>query len=229
MIEPRRTGAYISRLRKERNWTQMQLADQLNVTHQAVSRWETGDSFPDIATLSQIAEMFDIRVDDLLNGGPSQTGAPPRRAGVSTGNVIEELARGRIESIAEMLKEHPESFESVIEASPLTPPDVLKGVIDQMEGFTFNMEQIVSLAPFLDQQTLTELVEGQDGESLDAKKLVALAPFLASEAIDKYVDRVIEGTLSWDTVSALAPFLTTSALAGASTQFSKRETKKASG
>jgi transcriptional regulator with XRE-family HTH domain len=68
MQDSRKSGAFISSLRKAQNWTQLELADRLNVTHQAVSRWETGSSFPDIATLVRIVELFGVQVDDVLNG-----------------------------------------------------------------------------------------------------------------------------------------------------------------
>src|SRR5512139_1166584 len=108
MIESRKTGAYISRLRKERNWTQLQLADRLNVTHQAVSRWEMGDSFPDVATLSQMAELFGTSVDALLNGGALPSATASQRAAVTPGRVIEELAHGHTGTVAQMAKEQPE-------------------------------------------------------------------------------------------------------------------------
>ena len=51
MLNQRQIGAYISKLRKEKDMTQGQLADELNISHQAVSKWERGDSLPDIGTL----------------------------------------------------------------------------------------------------------------------------------------------------------------------------------
>jgi len=68
IVEPRRTGAYISRLRKEKDWTQQDLAERLFVTNQAVSRWELGDSFPDITILPRLAQLFGVSIDELLNG-----------------------------------------------------------------------------------------------------------------------------------------------------------------
>jgi len=62
-------GAYISRLRKERDMPQSKLADMLNVTRQAVSKWERGEGFPDISILCSIAETFGKTVDELLNAG----------------------------------------------------------------------------------------------------------------------------------------------------------------
>ncbi|MCL2361041.1 MAG: helix-turn-helix domain-containing protein [Defluviitaleaceae bacterium] len=53
-------------LRKARNLTQEQIADVFHVSPQAVSRWETGATFPDIALLPHIAIFFKITVDELL-------------------------------------------------------------------------------------------------------------------------------------------------------------------
>lgn len=73
MLDLRRIGAYISKLRKDQDWTQLELADQLNVSHQAVSKWERGESLPDIGTLPQVARLFGRTVDDILNAGDPQT------------------------------------------------------------------------------------------------------------------------------------------------------------
>ena len=48
-------GSVIRRLRMEREWTQEELAERLNVSGQAVSKWETGQSLPDISQVPQIA------------------------------------------------------------------------------------------------------------------------------------------------------------------------------
>lgn len=57
----------IQSLRKETGLTQSQLAERLNYSDKAVSKWERGDSVPDIAVLKQIADMFGVTVDYLLN------------------------------------------------------------------------------------------------------------------------------------------------------------------
>ncbi len=56
----------IKNLRKSRGITQEQLAGYLEISPQAVSRWETGATCPDIALLPQIAGLFEITVDELL-------------------------------------------------------------------------------------------------------------------------------------------------------------------
>ena len=58
----------IKQLRQEKGINQEQLAEQLHVTRQAVSNWETGKTQPDIETLTQIAEYFDVSVEKLIYG-----------------------------------------------------------------------------------------------------------------------------------------------------------------
>ncbi len=55
-------------LRKENNYTQQDFAEIFNVTFQAVSRWETGESLPDITILEKISEFYNISINDLLKG-----------------------------------------------------------------------------------------------------------------------------------------------------------------
>ena len=59
-------GDMIATLRKEHNMTQLQLAEKMNVTDKAVSKWERNLSCPDIDSLPRLAEIFDISVDELM-------------------------------------------------------------------------------------------------------------------------------------------------------------------
>lgn len=61
-------GKFISDLRKEKKLTQNELADLLQVTNKAVSRWETGEGFPDVVLLPRLSEILNVTVDELLQG-----------------------------------------------------------------------------------------------------------------------------------------------------------------
>ena len=67
-MEKERTGQLIAELRKEKGLTQKQLADAINVTDKAVSKWERGLSFPDISMLEPISEVLDVSIMELLAG-----------------------------------------------------------------------------------------------------------------------------------------------------------------
>ena len=60
-------GDMISTLRKEKGMTQKDLADRLNITDKAVSKWERNLAFPDTATIPKLAEMLGISVEELMN------------------------------------------------------------------------------------------------------------------------------------------------------------------
>lgn len=61
-------GSFLKKLRKEKGLTQVQLAEQLNISNRSVSRWETGSTLPDISILIELADFYDVDVRDLLNG-----------------------------------------------------------------------------------------------------------------------------------------------------------------
>lgn len=59
-------AANISELRRQNGITQLELAERLNYSDKAVSKWERGKSYPDVATLKELAELFSVTVDYLL-------------------------------------------------------------------------------------------------------------------------------------------------------------------
>ena len=61
-------GKFIAACRKQQHLTQMQLAEKLNITDRAVSKWETGKSLPDAAVMLELCSVLHITVNDLLNG-----------------------------------------------------------------------------------------------------------------------------------------------------------------
>ncbi|MBQ5592610.1 MAG: helix-turn-helix transcriptional regulator [Clostridia bacterium] len=67
-MDNKKTGRFISQRRKELNITQKQLAEKLNVTDKAVSKWETGNGAPDIALLSSLSNALDVTVIEILDG-----------------------------------------------------------------------------------------------------------------------------------------------------------------
>ena len=67
-MEKEKTGQLIAELRKEKGLTQKQLAEALNVTDKAVSKWERGLSFPDISMLEPISELLGVSIMEILAG-----------------------------------------------------------------------------------------------------------------------------------------------------------------
>ena len=64
-------GQRIKEEREKRQWTQDYLAETLNVSRQAISKWEVGSTYPDIDRLVQISNLFGITLDSLIKGDDS--------------------------------------------------------------------------------------------------------------------------------------------------------------
>lgn len=85
-------GANIASYRKREGWTQAKLAEKLNYSDKAVSKWERGESVPDVLILANLAELFGITVNDLLvdpDALPAQTGAVQQ----AMGQVVEKTLK----------------------------------------------------------------------------------------------------------------------------------------
>ena len=68
MMNQTEIGKFIARCRKEKKLTQVQLAEKLNITDRAVSKWETGKSMPDSSIMLELCEILGITVNELLSG-----------------------------------------------------------------------------------------------------------------------------------------------------------------
>ena len=63
-----KVGAFLKALRKEHGLSQEQLADEFNVSSRSVSRWENGNTMPDISIMIELADFYDVDIRDLLRG-----------------------------------------------------------------------------------------------------------------------------------------------------------------
>ena len=67
-MDQMKIGRFIAERRKQCGYTQMQLAEKLNITDRAVSKWETGRSMPDASIMQALCELLGITLNDLFNG-----------------------------------------------------------------------------------------------------------------------------------------------------------------
>lgn len=68
MLDSVKIGGFISRKRRELGMTQQHLADSLNISFQAVSKWENGSTFPNVELLPELSKAMEVTVDELLSG-----------------------------------------------------------------------------------------------------------------------------------------------------------------
>ena len=93
-MQPIKTGALIAEARKEKSLTQKDLAQALHVSVQAVSKWERGLNFPDIALMEPLAELLELTVSELMAGERNApAGEELVRTSVQMGKLVSGKAR----------------------------------------------------------------------------------------------------------------------------------------
>lgn len=205
MLDISKVGSYISKLRKKKDWTQMELADRLNVSHQAVSKWERGDSLPDIGTLMTIGRIFGISLDELMNGGQGEDRSQYVK---NIGRVMEGIAENRPKEVSSMINSGEADIEGLIEVSPLLKASELSEVATKIDKQLFNPELLLRLAPFVETDLLDEMiVDGTAEDSVDIKFIQKIAPFLSKDSLSKLIGRANKDGMDLNDVTRLAAFL----------------------
>ena len=67
-MNQKKTGEFLKQLRKEKEMTQEQLAEQFCVSARTVSRWETGSNMPDLSILIELADYYDVDIREIIDG-----------------------------------------------------------------------------------------------------------------------------------------------------------------
>lgn len=191
MFDTMNVAKIIKQKRMEKNLTQMQLADALGISYQAVSNWERGNSMPDISKLGELSTVLGCSVEELLGDNDKA-------------KVVEDMIKG--EEPKEM------DMEDLVDVAPILPPKQTEDILGQMIGELENVQlsELCGLAPFLTEETLEQLAEKVSGESCFLEELCGIAPFLSKQALDRLVKKAIsqnEEGIEFDEVCGLAPFL----------------------
>ena len=95
----------LAQLRKEKKWTQAELAEKINYSDKSVSKWERGDGLPDLKVLVQLADLYDVTLDCLVtaNGANERRIKEPPKARLSYRIILELLAVSVVFLIATVL------------------------------------------------------------------------------------------------------------------------------
>lgn len=203
MFNMKTIGATISRRRKELNMTQVELADQLLVSYQAVSQWELGKSMPELSNLTRLSEVLELPLEDLLGQSESTIVEKIQR---EESLDEEELVQGapyiKPQELEEQLEGRAFAESTILALAPFLSSSALKDVVQASE---LSVESLVSLAPFLDEEDLGDFLDGL-GDEAEMEVLVELAPFVSSESLASYIRRSGSKLDATDLVF-IAPFL----------------------
>ena len=123
-------GRRIARLRLARTATQERLAKELNVSPQAVSKWENDINYPDISLLPDLARFLGVSVDELLSGAS----ASAQESASAQGNAVAQEGAAVRESAVEVVSVAADEPAEIVEES--TEQDN-QGIAAQSSGFSF--------------------------------------------------------------------------------------------
>lgn len=202
MFDTMKVARAIREARISKNMTQMNLADEMGVSYQAVSNWERGSSMPDIGKLEELCQILELSLDQLLG---------VKRQAENVQKVI-DYTNGKAEE--------PLSLETIGDVAPLMKPDMLSHLAEDVQGEDMNLGELCGLAPFVGAEVL-------DGLAVKAKKvelgeLCGLAPFLTRKTLESLVMRVDEDRLELSELQALAPFVGTEVIGALAEKIAKR-------
>lgn len=190
MFNTKKFGGYISRLRKERDMTQSELAEKLNLTRQAISGYERGDNFPDVSILVLMADIFGVTLDELINSGE-----PSRGEKFILGNI----AIGNDNVVAE-------SISDVVGLAPLLKPSLLSKLSSGLAKNGIDISNIVALAEYLNDESVISMLENATFDTIDEELLEKLMPLLDKKSKMTLLDKIIDGQIDWRMISVLVPY-----------------------
>lgn len=181
MFDTKKFGGFLSRLRKNADMTQVELADRLNLTRQAVSRYEHGDSFPDVSILVLIADIFHISLDELISSGE-----PTRGESI----ILENAAVGNESVVAD-------SIEDIVNLAPFLKPSLLTRLSSGLAKQGIDISNIVALAEYLNDDSVISMMENAKFEGISLELLEKLMPLLDAGSRGKIFQKILNGEMDW--------------------------------
>lgn len=183
MFNMENIGLKISQLRKSNNMTQMELADKMNISFQAVSNRERGNSMPDISKLPELAQLFGVTIDEILEEKSELLNA------VVNDNMEEYLDNNCVTS------------EQIDNIAPILKPDQVDTIVEKMP--IHNLDEITNLLPFISRNIVNQLAR-KAAEECNYRDLSEVAPFADINVIDEIAEKMVSEGQS---IEAVAPFV----------------------
>lgn len=213
MFDMTKTGANISKLRKTSDITQMELADRMGISFQAVSNWERGQSMPDIAKLKELSQIFGVSIDDILDN--KRTSEILEKLESDKGDIC--VSKEEAEELAPILK--PEQADRMaagiheLKADDLAAlaPFLSQGFIDEAAARFLDknsdLNSIMPLVPFVSTDILDSLACKTVEKGAGAGSFTAIMPFLSEKTINDIACRLFQRTKDLTSITAIAPFI----------------------
>ena len=179
MIDNQQVGRNMMLLRLQKGLSQQGLAEICNVTHQAVSKWETGAALPDVQTLLFLSKYFGVSMEDMLSVDLSLDAQDAANDLTDTETMpaltMPEAPPVPEESVPAM------SWDQIADLAPFASRETLETLAEHCQE-TLDKDKVCDLAPFLSSAYLDKLVRRLD--CADPQLALELAPFLSRKTVD---------------------------------------------
>ena len=190
MFDTIKFGKALSILRKEADMTQNEVADRLNLSRQAISKYERGESFPDITILVMIAEIFNISLEQLIGyGNPTQ----------GESSVLKNVARGNVDIVVE-------NITDVVNLAPLLKPSILTKLSEQFEKQGIDISDIITLTEYLNDETIVKLIGKANFDEINEELLGKFIPMLSYDSKEVILQKILDGEMDWHFIKVLLPY-----------------------
>lgn len=190
MFDTIKFGKALSTLRKEADMTQNEVADKLNLSRQAISKYERGESFPDVSVLVMIAELFHVTLDQLINYGEPTKGES---------SILQNVAKGNDHIMAE-------NIADVVNLAPLLKPSILTKLSQQFEKQGIDISDIVILAEYLNDETIADLIGNATFDEISDELLEKFVPLLNYDSKEAIFQKILNGEMDWHFIKVLLPY-----------------------
>lgn len=131
-------GSFLKKLRKEKKLTQGELAEKLNVSNRSVSRWETGNTLPDISILIELAEYYAVDIKEIIDG-ERKSEHMNEEAKELMGKVVDYTSKDK-----EIILEKAQKYSGIAGITLLT------GMILAVVEFTNKFQDIISFQEIIE-------------------------------------------------------------------------------
>ena len=207
MIDNKVVGGAIAKLRQAENMTQQTLAACLNVSHQAVSKWEKGATLPDVLTLVELSRMFGVTLEQLLSCDVDfrLEGRAAAEKPIELKLDYTDIRAKAEEAVRDAEFAAAEAEEETAEEEEAPAEEESEAAEEARANEKIDLDKVIDMAPFMSREALDEIVTRYNGKCTP-KQLSRLAPFLSKECLEKLVVNC-ESDITWDTLRRLAPFL----------------------
>ena len=169
MIDLKFIGNRIRELRIERGLTQSEFAENLCISFQAVSNWERGLSMPDISKIPELAELFEVTIDELL---------------CNESSLVASVAKGEAEKY---LEENEVTAEELTDAAPILKPKQVDEIFEKTK--VNSVDEILGLLPFLETDVIDRIMLKAVSEGND-EEIAVIAPFVSKDCLEKSADEL---------------------------------------